>query len=297
MIAAHGPRIDAHHHLWRYTPEEFAWISDSMSTIRRDYLPADLEHELAAAGIDAAIAVQARTTLAETDFLLACAAQSAKIAGVVGWFPLTNWVQASLEHSSITDLRAELNRITANSLLVGFREIAQGQPSGFFDQPAFNDGIREITARNLTFDILVYANQIEEATRFIDRHPNQRFILDHAAKPPIASHQLEPWRSDITKLGRRQNVVCKLSGLVTEADWRHWSPEQLAPYIDVCVSAFSPSRLLAGSDWPVCLVASSYTGWWQTLRDYFAPFTHTEQAAVFGGNAQHVYQLPSRANA
>jgi L-fuconolactonase len=278
-------RIDAHHHLWRYTAEEFGWIDEPMAALRRDFLPADLERELAAADIDAAVAVQARTSLEETAFLLDCAAQSTRIAGVVGWADL-----ASVALSRTLD-------DIANPLLVGFREIAQGQAAGFFDRPAFNAGVRELTARGLAYDILVYANQLEEATRFVDCHPNQRFVLDHAAKPPIAAREMEPWRTQIAELARRPNVTCKVSGLVTEAGWKDWTAAQLAPYIDICVAAFTPQRILAGSDWPVCLVASSYTRWWQTLGEYFAAFSADEQDAVFGGNAQRLYQLPPRAHA
>lgn len=287
--------IDAHHHLWRYSAEEFGWISDSMAVLRRDFLPADLERELTAANIDATIAVQARTTTQETEFLLECAARTDRIAGVVGWFPLAESASDRKQRTK-TIIYAELERHTANPLLVGAREVAQGQPAGFFDQPDFNEGIRELTARELTYDILIYANQLEETIRFVDRHPNQRFILDHAAKPLIATHQLEPWRRHITELARRRNVACKLSGLITEAAWQCWTGDDLAPYIHTCVEAFTPARLLAGSDWPVCLVAGSYTRWWQTLRDFFGTFSPNEQSAVFGGNALSLYRLPRRAH-
>lgn len=278
-------RIDAHQHLWRYTSTEFGWISNAMGAIRRDFLPADLERELRAADIDAAVAVQARTTLEETRFLLKCARECERIAGVVGWVDL-----------SAPALPRVLDEF-ADSALAGFREVAQGQPAGFFDRPAFNAGIRDLTVRDLSFDILIYADQLEEATRLVDRHPNQRFVLDHAAKPLIAARQMEPWRAQMTELARRPNVSCKLSGLVTEADWQRWTPADLTPYLDACVVAFTPERVLAGSDWPVCLVASSYTRWWQTLREFFAAFSADEQAAIFGGNAAHFYQLPQRANA
>jgi len=292
MKSAAPLQIDAHHHLWRYTPEEFGWISDSMSTIRRDFLPPDLEPELKAAGIDATIAVQARITTAETEFLLACAAQTTRIAGVVGWFPLHP--ESNAGPGVAKQLNADLEKYAANPLLVGIREVAQGQTAGYMDHAGFNDGIRQLTARRLRYDILIYSDQLQEATRLVDRHPNQMFILDHAAKPAIAARQLEPWRAHITELARRPNVACKLSGLITEANWNDWSAEDLAPYIHTCVTAFSPARLLAGSDWPVCLVAGTYTRWWQTLREFFRAFSADEQCAIFGDNARRWYGLRDR---
>jgi len=280
------PRIDAHHHLWRYHKEDFEWITDDMPMLRRDFTPEHLAHEMASADIDGTIAVQARRTSFETDFLLACARESNLIMGVVGWVPLTS-----------SEVGTILDRYVSEPYFVGVREIAQGHSPGFLDDTDLNSGIRELTARHLSYDILIYANQLEEATRLADRHPQQRFVLDHAAKPLIAANELEPWRKSIHSLALRPNVSCKLSGLVTEADWKHWTPATLAPFIDTCVEAFTPSRLLAGSDWPVCLLASKYKLWWETLRDYFATFTAEEQAAVFGLNAERIYQLPRRATA
>jgi len=276
--------IDAHHHLWQYNSAEFGWIDDSMASLRRDFLPEDLTRALASADIDAAIAVQARCSLLETDFLLSCATHSTNIIGVVGWAPLGS-----------PGVGPILDRLLLNPKFVGVREITQGLPRGFFDDAAFSAGIRELTARDLSYDILVYPNQLEEVIRFVHRHPRQRFILDHAAKPPIASQRLEPWRTQILALAQCPNVSCKLSGLVTEADWRSWNLQSLKPYLDVCVEAFTSHRLLAGSDWPVCLVAGNYTQWWRTLREYFEPFTAQERSSVFGHNAWNIYQLSQRA--
>jgi L-fuconolactonase len=270
----HPTTIDAHHHLWHFKSEEFGWIDDSMSCLRRDFLPEDLSRELAAAGIDAAIAVQARCSLLETDFLLGCAKDSNNIIGVVGWAPL-----------GFSGVGAILDRLLSDPKFVGVREITQGLPSGYFDDAAFNAGVRELTARNLSYDILIYPSQLEEVVQFVDRHPDQRFILDHAAKPPIIAQKLEPWRTQILTLAQYPNVSCKLSGLVTEANWRSWNALSLRPYLDVCVDAFTPNRLLAGSDWPVCLAASTYARWWETLREYFERFTSQERSSVFGHNA------------
>jgi L-fuconolactonase len=273
-------RIDAHHHLWRYTAEEFGWITDDMAVLRHDFLVLHLEHVLAGAHVDAAITVQARCTLDETSWLLMCSDLSKRIAGVVGWAPLDS-----------RDVRESLERFSQHAKFVGVREIAQGKPAGFLERRAFQRGIKELTRLNLTYDILIYSDQLEEAIRFVDRHPRQRFVLDHAAKPPIKAGELEPWATHLHELARRENVACKLSGLTTEADWTHWSLETLRPYLDVCVEAFGTSRLLAGSDWPVCLVATSYTRWWQTLSGYFHDFSDPEQGRVFGGNAAATYGL------
>jgi L-fuconolactonase len=143
----------------------------------------------------------------------------------------------------------------------------------------------------LVYEILIYERHLEDTIYFVDEHPEQVFVLDHVAKPQIAAGVMEPWASRMQKLGQRENVWCKVSGLVTEADWKAWTPEILKPYLDVAVEAFGPARVMAGSDWPVCLVASGYAQWWQVLRDYFAGFSETERAAVFGGTAVEVYGL------
>lgn len=264
------PRIDAHHHLWRYNNDEFAWINNEMSVLRRDFLPADLI-EAAAPTVEATVVVQARRTLDETEWLLACAKANPILRGVVGWVPLL-----------ADDLPKILDEFVAQTALLGFREIVQAEPAGWLDQAAFDRGIAELTRRGYTYDLLLRADQLAEAARLVDRHPGQRFFLDHAAKPRIASGELEPWRTQILELAKRENVACKLSGLVTEANWKTWTPDQLQPYLDTCVEAFGVDRLLAGSDWPVCLVASSYKRWWKVLE---GAFTEAEQERVFGGNA------------
>lgn len=277
-------RIDAHQHLWRYDAEEFAWLDDSMSLLRRDFLVADLERALSIAGVSAAVAVQARQTTWETRFLLKCAHTSDAICAVVGWAPLKSLAIASV-----------LDELGDEPKFVGVREIAQGQPTGFLNDANFNRGIEELTARNLAYDILIYESQLEEAMCLVDRHPQQQFVLDHAAKPKIAVHEIEPWRTRLKELGRRENVSCKISGLVTEADWSSWSTQDLRPYLDACVEAFGTHRLMAGSDWPVCLVATDYARWWNVLEEYFASFSHDEQAMVFGANAIKFYRIQGQA--
>lgn len=273
-------RIDAHHHLWRYSAEEYGWISDEMAELRRNFLTADLRRETAAGGIDGTVVVQARESLEETRWLLESARVEPLVRGVVGWAPMGS--------EGLPEILEEFKGVDR---LVGFREIVQGKPDGYLDERAFNRGIRELTALDMTYDILIHERQLVEAARFVDRHPNQRFVLDHAAKPKIASRKLEPWRAHCFELAQRPNVSCKMSGLVTEADWKQWTRESLDPYMDACVEAFGPKRLLAGSDWPVCLLACGYSQWWDLLGDYFACFSEDEVRQIFGDNARSFYRL------
>jgi L-fuconolactonase len=167
----------------------------------------------------------------------------------------------------------------------------QAEPQGFLDGEDFNRGIRAMRGTGLVYDLLVVEHQLGEAIRFVDRHPQQLFVLDHIAKPKIAAGEIEPWRTRIHELSKRSNVCCKVSGMVSEDSWTHWSIESLRPYLDTVVSAFGPDRLMAGSDWPVCLVASGYVQWWQLLRDYFADFSADERADIFGATAARIYNL------
>lgn len=273
-------RIDAHHHLWQYVPEEFSWIGEEMAALRRDFLPENLRPELQAAKVDGTVVVQARESLDETKWLLACARSTPWIRGVVGWAPLGS-----------DELPRVLDAFADASQLVGFREVVQGKPVGYLERGAFDRGIRHLTERALAYDILIYEHQIIEATRLVDRHPYQRFLLDHAAKPKICASGLEPWKTQLHQLASRDNVFCKISGLATEAHWQSWTLDSLRPYLDVCVDAFGTDRLIAGSDWPVCLAACPYTHWWNVLEQYFADFSADEIASIFGRNAIEFYRL------
>ncbi len=274
--------IDAHHHLWSYSADEFGWIDDSMARLRRDFLPEDLIVELSRAKVDGAVTVQARQALEETRWLLELAKGCSAIRGVVGWAPI-----------AAADFEATLSRLTGEAKLVGLRHVVQSEPDGFLDANDFNRGIRTLRGSGLVYDVLIFERQLEEAIRFVDRHPQQVFVLDHVAKPKIASGELEPWSGRIRELSKRPNVVCKVSGMVTEDSWSGWSIESLRPYLDVVVEAFGPQRLMVGSDWPVCLVASEYGRWWGVLRDYFADYSEAEQANVFGATAIKTYGLAS----
>jgi len=271
-------KIDAHHHLWKYSAEEYGWIDETMAELRRDFLPADLTAAMREAGVDGAIAVQARQTLEETNWLLDLADRNEAICGVVGWAPIAE-----------EDFEAVLGQLRSRPKLKGLRHIVQGEPDGYLLREDFNRGIRALGRSGLAYDVLIYERQLAEAIEFVDGHPSQKFVLDHVAKPRIREGVLEPWSRQMRELARRENVVCKLSGMVTEADWKRWSLEGLRPYLDVAVEAFGPQRLMAGSDWPVCLVACGYAQWFGALEEYFAGFSAQEREAVFGGNAARMY--------
>jgi L-fuconolactonase len=281
VLPAHT--VDAHLHLWRYNAEEFGWIGDDMGSLRRNYLAADATAVAKADGIARIIAVQARPSLQENDFLLSAADACERIAGVVGWIDLKS-----------DDVAETVARYAAHPRFVGVREMVQSEAAGYLDAPSFDRGMHELTARSLAFDLLLRANQLAEATHLVDRHPQQRFVLDHAAKPQIRERRLEPWATEIRELAQRPNVACKLSGLVTEAPWQNWSAEDLQPYLDTCVEAFTPARLMAGSDWPVCLVATETKRWWHTLDAYFSAFSSVERDCIFSDTARSFYRLPQR---
>ena len=277
-------RVDSHHHLWRYTAEDYGWIQDSpngsMSVLQRDFLPADLEREASAAGVDSTIAVQARQTFEETRWLLSLAGESNLIRGVVGWAPIT-----------ADDFSATLDTLRQNPLLKGLRHVVQAEPDGFLDAPAFNRGIASLLPTGLVYDILIFARQLPETVRFVDRHPQQPFVLDHIAKPCIKANAFSEWDNDIREIARRPNIVCKLSGMVTEADWLTWSPAQLQPYFDTVLEAFGPSRLMFGSDWPVLTVACTYRQWSETVEAWLTPLSPTERAQILGETATRIYRL------
>ena len=239
--------VDAHQHFWRYTPEEFGWLEGPLAALRRDFLPAELAPLLAAAGVTGTVAVQARQSLAETQWLLDLARAHPFIRGVVGWVPL-----------AAPDVGKILDRFAGQPRLKGVRHVVQAEPAGFLDAPAFNAGLREVTARGLTYDLLVFARQLEEATRFVDRHPAQAFVLDHIAKPVVQGPPPAEWRRQLRELARREHVGCKFSGVVTEVPGGRWTPALLRPYFEEVLAAFGPHRLMFGSDWPVCLAASDY---------------------------------------
>lgn len=274
-------RIDAHHHLWKYTAAEYGWLDGPMARLQRDFLPPDLTREMAAAGIDGAVVVQARQTVDETRWLLDLADSCETIRGVVGWAPIAG-----------PDFPAMMEEFAERPKLKGLRHVIQGErDEHYILREDFNAGIRAIEGGGLVYDILIYERHLPQTIEFVDRHPKQAFVLDHMAKPLIAAGEVEPWAARMRELAQRENVWCKVSGLSTEANWTAWNAETMRPYLDVVVEAFGPRRLMAGSDWPVCLVASQYRQWFEMLRNYFAGFSTEEQNAVFGGTAIEVYGL------
>jgi L-fuconolactonase len=274
--------IDAHHHLWKYSAAEYGWISPQMPAIRRDFLPGDLEALMHHFDIDGTVAVQARQTLEETSWLLDLAAKHPLIRGVVGWVPLTEG----------TGVKKHLERFAANKKLRGVRHVIQDEPDlRYILRDDFNAGVSALQGTGLRYDILIFERHLPAAIEFVDRHPNQVFILDHVAKPRIKEKILTPWDRNMRELAKRQNVYCKLSGMITEADHERWTPESLQPYIDVALSAFGPKRLMYGSDWPVMLLAGDYERWFRTVRHAIAKLSKSEQDRIMGGTASEAYGI------
>ena len=272
--------IDSHQHFWKYDRAEYGWIDETMAALRRDFLPADAQREMAAANVQTSIAVQARQTLEETEWLLELAEENPFIAGVVGWVDL-----------QAPDIDEQLDRLSRHPRLVGIRHIVQAEPDGFLERPAFRHGVGRLEHYGLTYDILVYARQLPPAVEFARAFPRQRFVLDHLGKPDVKGKELREWRRHFDLLAALPNVCCKLSGLVTEADWGSWTRPQLGPYIDAALEAFGPSRLMIGSDWPVCTVAASYETVIGLVRDAISEYSESEQAQMLEGTARGFFHL------
>lgn len=278
-----GMAIDAHHHFWQYNPTEYGWISDSMSILRRDFAPADLQKEMTVAGIRGVVSVQARQKLEETDWLLSLADKNDFIRGVVGWAPLVS-----------ETIGKDLERYAGHKKLKAIRHVLQDEPDdNYMLRDDFNRGISELKRFGLRYDILIYERHLPLAIQLVDRHPQQIFVLDHIAKPRIREKQLSPWRENLIELGRRRNVYCKLSGMVTEADHRNWTPQQLRPFMDAALDAFGARRLMFGSDWPVCLLACGYRRWVDIVREFAVKLTPEEQHRLFEETAIEAYGLNS----
>ncbi len=274
-------RIDAHHHFWMYNVQEYDWIGPEMGRLRRDFGPEDLKPELRAAGVAGVVTVQARQNLEETRWLLSLAEQHPFMHGVVGWVSL---VSPTVEE--------ELDSLISHPRFRGVRHVLQGEPDDrFMLREDFNRGIAALRRFGLAYDILIYERHLPQTITLVDRHPDQVFVLDHLAKPRVGAGDDALWRRHIGELARRPNVYCKLSGLVTEADWRAWTPGQLKPYIDAVLEAFGPRRLMFGSDWPVCLVAAEYRRWHEVVRGAIAELSPDEQDRVLGGAAIEAYRL------
>ncbi len=274
-------RIDAHHHVWSYSAAEYPWIGKGMERLARDHLPKDLAPLAAAEGIDGTVAVQARQSLEESRWLLELADANPLIRGVVGWVDLRS-----------THVEDQLRELAKRPKFVGVRHVVQDEPDPLFLLgESFLHGIGKLATFDLTYDLLLYPQQLPAAVELVGRFPEQPLVLDHLAKPRIKAGELDPWRQDLKALAAHGNVFCKLSGLVTEADWQGWKRADFTPYLEVALEAFGSKRLMVGSDWPVCTLAAEYADVIGIVRDFLAPLAAAEREAIEGGNAARFYAL------
>ncbi|HVI45963.1 MAG TPA: amidohydrolase family protein [Chitinophaga sp.] len=273
--------IDSHQHFWKYDPVRDAWIDDTMQVIQGDFFPEHLEPVLKANGVDGCVAVQADQSPAETAFLLSLADKYDFIKGVVGWVDLR-----------ADDIEAQLLAYAGTSRLKGFRHIVQGErDERFLLGEAFCRGIGALAKHGFTYDLLVFPKQLDATVTFVKQFPEQRLVVDHLAKPYFKTGDIDEWAAQMRSIAQSPNVYCKLSGLVTEADWQHWEPAHFIPYLDVALEAFGANRLMFGSDWPVCLLAAEYQEVKHLVTDYISRLSAAEQQQIMGGNAIAFYQL------
>ncbi len=273
--------IDSHQHFWKYEPQKHSWIAENMSVIRKDFLPADLKKVYEENGIDGCVAVQADQTLAETDFLLELSHQNDFIKGIVGW--------VDFRSNSIDEVLEKYSQYTK---VKGFRHIVQGEADhNFLLRPNFLRGISYLEKYEYTYDILVFPHQLGATLEFVKQFPHQKFVVDHIAKPYIKDGFYTGWATLMKELAKVPNVHCKLSGMITEADYKKWTSQQIVPYMEVVLNAFGPERLMFGSDWPVCLVAGKYSQVLHLVTDFIATLSSSEQQAIMGGNAILFYNL------
>ncbi len=273
--------IDAHHHLWLYTQEEYGWMDDSMHVLKRDYLPEDLDLELQGSGISGTVVVQARQSLEETRWLLEQADKYSFIKGVVGWLDLRS-----------PELKDKLEEFAVHPKLVGLRHVLHDEPDDdFMLRPAFMNGIAQLEAHDMSYDLLVFPRHLRQTIELVKAFPNQRFVLDHLGKPLIKAGIMEPWKTDIIQLAAYPHIWCKLSGMVTEANWENWSYEELFPYMEVVLEAFGPERIILGSDWPVCRLAGEYSEVMSMVLKFIESMDERDQAKIMYQNAIDCYQL------
>jgi L-fuconolactonase len=278
-------RIDAHQHFWMYSPAQYGWISDEMAELKRDFLPKDLKPLLGERALDGSfdgsIVVQARQDLDETRWLLRLADEHDFVKGVVGWVDLCS-----------PDLPGQLEEFAANRKFVGVRHILQGEADDeFMLRPEFRRGIARLAEHGLTYDLLLYPRHLPVAVKLMRDFPEQRFVLDHIAKPSIADGLIDPWRRDISELARFDNVCCKLSGMVTEARWKEWTPQDFRPCLDVVCEAFGRGRLMIGSDWPVCTLSASYEETMRIVMDYVRQSMPDETDDILGATCMRFYGM------
>ncbi|WP_281632977.1 amidohydrolase family protein [Flavobacterium luteolum] len=273
-------RIDSHQHFWKFDPVRDSWIDETMQNIQRDFLPEDLQPLLNANQFEGCVAVQASQSEEETHFLLDLASKNDFIKGVVGWIDLRN-----------ENIAERLQFFSDQKKLKGFRHVVQGEADDFMFGKEFRRGIAALKPFNYTYDILIFERQLPAAISLVQDFPNQKFVIDHIAKPNIKSGSIDSWKNGIEEIAKYENVWCKISGMVTEADWKNWKPEDLKPYLDVIFENFAVDKLMYGSDWPVLNVASDYNEVVKTLEDYISKFSIEDQNKIWFENAKEFYKL------
>lgn len=274
-------KIDAHQHFWKFDPTRDAWINEEMKVIRKDFLPMDLEKVLQKNDFEGCVAIQSDQSEVENIFQLRNAEEFDFIKGVVGWI---DFEKANVEE--------RLQYYSGFKKMKGFRHILQGElQRDKMLQPVFMKSVGLLRKYNFTYDILIFSDQLKYLPTFISAFPDQPFVIDHMAKPGIKDNRIEQWKEDISKVAKFENVFCKVSGLVTEADWNNWKREDFVPYLDVIADSFGTSRIMFGSDWPVCLEAASYEEVVGIAGQYFSRFSKDEQEQFFATNANKFYKL------
>lgn len=279
--------IDSHHHLWKYSTDQYGWISDQMLPLKADFLLPELQQTAAESSIDGFVSVQARQSLQETDDLLAMAETEPLIAGVVGWVPL-----------AAPEIGQTLERLGDQKFLKGVRHVVQDEEDDrFILGTDFNRGVSQLETHNLVYDVLIFAKQLPASIEFVDQHPNLQMVLDHIAKPTITADAFDnAWEKNFRELAKRGNISCKFSGVVTEVRGETWSIDQIQRYWDVALEAFTPDRLMFGSDWPVCLLKTGHTQWLETVQQLASDLSVTERSKIFSTNAIRDYNLDIEAN-
>jgi L-fuconolactonase len=272
--------IDSHQHFWKYHPVKDAWITDEMHAIQKDFLPEDLLPLLKQHAIAGCVAVQADQSESETNFLLSLAEKHDFVRGVVGWIDF-----------KADNLEQRLEYFSQFQRLKGFRHVVQGEPKGFLSDPEFIKGVKQLKKFGFTYDLLIYHHQLEEALYFANKVSEVNIVVDHIAKPSIKTGEKTHWELYLAALATFQNVYCKISGMVTEADWRKWKPEDFDPYLDEVFEAFGPNRIMYGSDWPVCLLAAKYEDQFSIIMNYLTRLSSAEKKLVLGENAKRFYNL------
>lgn len=273
-------RIDAHQHFWKFDPVRDSWIDESMQKIQRDFLPEDLLPLLHENQFSGCVAVQANQSEDETNFLVNLAAKNDFIKGVVGWVDLRG-----------VTIEERLHYFSSNKIIKGFRHVVQGESDDFMLRKDFQNGISALKEFNFTYDILLFHRQLPAAIELANQFPDQPFVIDHIAKPDIKSGDILSWKKGIEEISKAENVFCKISGMVTEADWKNWKTDDLKPYLDVIFENFSADKLMFGSDWPVLNVASDYTEVVKTLEDYIAQLSVENQNKIWYENSKSFYRL------